>query len=115
MMIKDPGFSISLFSDVGDKQTAGCTESAAKSAKVSASSADSSVQSGRADRIEISSQAAESSHVLSGIKSDLLSEIGRDTDPEKLANLQESIRSGSYTVDAGTMSNLLLSDEPAQP
>ena len=110
MVIKDAGFSVSPFSDIGEKPAAGRTEASAQGRTSGSRPAEASA-SERTDRIEISARPEKADLFLRKLKAQIRREIDSDADAGRLQDLKESLGSGRYDVDSGALAGVLLSGE----
>lgn len=106
MVIKDAGFPVPSFSDIGGKPSSGRIDAAAD--RKSGSAAEAPNPAGRTDRIEIAARAEKPGPFLRELKAQLREEIDRDADAGRLRDLKESIGSGGYAVDSGALAGTLL-------
>jgi flagellar biosynthesis anti-sigma factor FlgM len=63
----------------------------------------------KTDRIELSDK-VKSQNIQSGLKTKVVSDLGR-TDMEKIEKLRNSIKSGSYQIDAQKIAGAILGDK----
>ena len=109
MVIKDTGFSVSPFSDIGEKPAAGGTEASAQGRTSGSRAAEASASAERTDRIEISARPEKADLFLRKLKAQIRREIDSDADAGRLQDLKESIGSGRYDMGSGALAGALLS------
>lgn len=102
MVIKNTGFPVAFYPEIGRNAAPGKTLGAAAGAKAD--------PAGRTDKIDFSARPEKTDAFLGDLKARLCDEIGRDADPARLRELKESVADGSYAADPGELSGILLFD-----
>lgn len=108
VIIKDAGFSIPSFSDIGGNPSPARVDAPAAGRKSGLSAAEAPNSAERTDKIEIAAHVEKSGSFLRELRTQLREEIDRDADAGRLRDLKESIGSGRYAVDSGALAGTLL-------
>lgn len=108
MIIKDTGFSIPSFSDIGGNSPSARVDASAAGRKSGLSAAEAPNPAERTDRIEIAAHLEKSVPFLRELRTQLREEIDRDADAGRLRDLKESVGGGRYAVDSGALAGALL-------